>query len=907
MGLFSFLGDIGSSISSGINAVENTISTSINSVISPIETTITSIGDELGSALNTVISDVGSVASSIEGVGETFVHAVGAATSSLAAQAAGGLQSLETAADNVIASVGPDIEKGLDDVFLGGMSLSQVESELGSFAKQYGHALIDVAADSIVPGSSVLIDVAWSIAENGKLPSFQDIAADAANAAVGELMPGMDEAIGDELPGILDDMATGAANSALDSFAADVADNKPAGEILSDLENQAEQGALGGLTSAATAGANEALKDLLDGSGIDLDALKQNIQIVTDTVDETSQMLVTAQALAGMSPAELVALGVSDDGLAEITQIGALAPGQTLQVDVAQALALSSVDITFVPSVAAQVKDTAASLEQLSADAIGQIASLGVRVLQTADQTVTFDLSQVLSIIGNGVRIATNAADLPRGQGIIATCGQITFERLTSTQLMQFKAAGFNYIDVTDTQILDWDFAQASSFAKSGLALGIDNTARLIATAAQVTALTTGKSALTPEVLSTFIAAGVSRITIKGSAASMLAVPNAALAVIVRAGISDIGYTIADSVTHLVALTNTQIKQLKQNFAGSQWSVSDKIANILKLTSTNLKALSSLGVSAYACYDSAINVQALAASDIALLATNGATSITVLDGSAVFGVAQEMALQKAGLLVLTPAGHTVSIADTAANLAKLDQPVIAGMAKTGITSVRSKNTSTVLKIATLLAFADAGIAVHIPTNGTLTVSDTVAAATKLDAQQIQALSALGVRSLQVTGSLIALTLGQCFSLSAASIAISDRGHTIEAKGTSFDLKALTPGQVAELPALGITQIALTGGTVALSSEVVAALEYWGITLKGAATATCSVLDSAASGSFLRLSVDQIAGLAKTGISTLKITAGVLMTVAQAEAIADAGLKVVVAPAKNAANDGSTLR
>ena len=71
--------------------------------------------------------------------------------------------------------------------------------------------------------------------------------------------------------------------------------------------------------------------------------------------------------------------------------------------------------------------------------------------------------------------------------------------------------------------------------------------------------------------------------------------------------------------------------------------------------------------------DTAANIESLAAGDISALATAGVASLTAADASVVLSLATAIACQQSGLKVGAPAGDTVTVADTGANIALIDQ------------------------------------------------------------------------------------------------------------------------------------------------------------------------------------------------------------------------------------------
>ena len=889
---------LGNWIDQAANAVSDAVSTvasGVNEVFSPIETTISNLGSEFGSGISAVMSEVGSIASDVENVGATFGNAIGAAVSDLANEAASGLTAIGNATADAIVSVGSTIEQSMSAwvvTDLGG-ALSVVESNVATFAKDYGHALIDLAADAVLPGSSVLIDVAWDIAENGQLPSLSGLAGDAADAALGELLPGVDEAISSAMPGLLGDVVGGEANTALNSFATDLMQHKSSAEILSDLKTDLKNGANVDLKNLVTIGAEQSIQSLFDGSGaIDPGDIKTAMSIVTDPGGTVADLHITAAALADLTPAELLGLGSSELGLPDVTQIGTA--GEALAVDIAQGLAIQSAGIVFTGGVAAEIEDTAASIEGLSASALNSLHAIEAGTIKAVDGGLVLNMTQALAVVADKLQLAATPPTVTRTGGVTLRCDQASFDTFSSAaQLLSLRQAGFNFVSVSDAVYLQWSLPQALAFAQSGLALGPGNTAIYNASAVELTALGDGAATLTTADLTLMTAAGVSALHVTGTAAAMLGIPAAAFAALAQAGLSDISYTISDTANGLLALSATQQQRILLTFSPVSWNVADRAAHILALTPSAQATLKSLGVSGIVCVDTAADIEALTAPQIVTLAANGMTQLRVSNGSSAISVTQEAALQTAGLRIIT--GGILTLRDTAVRLQALTSLNIAAMPVLGIRHITATTGPVSLCAAQVLALAVAGVSVAVPAGTTLGVTDSAANLLALDNQQILSLATMGVRTITVDDNPVAFTLGQFFAFSAAGIALSDPHGAITAAATSFDLAALTVDQVEKLWHRGIKQISVAGGAVTLFAAMAITLEKAQITLTGAALPSCAVQDGTLGNNLLTLSAAQIQGLPKIGITALELAAGSILTVAQANAIIAAGLTLKVSP------------
>jgi hypothetical protein len=143
--------------------------------------------------------------------------------------------------------------------------------------------------------------------------------------------------------------------------------------------------------------------------------------------------------------------------------------------------------------------------------------------------------------------------------------------------------------------------------------------------------------------------------------------------------------------------------------------------------------------------DTASNIESLTADQItAATSTVGVSSIAVTDTSLVLNAAQADAIVNASMPLSVPSGDTVSIADTAANIATLPSGDAATLAQLSGTS--DVNITVEYTVAQALAL-EASPPPALPSGETAMILDTAANIDTLTHDQLLALSSIGVTSI----------------------------------------------------------------------------------------------------------------------------------------------------------------
>jgi len=916
----TLLSDFYDGVTHTISSVASDVGGEINSVLTPIDSTLTDLGEEFGTGINAVLSDLGAFSSDIENAGASFGDAIGAATSSLAQEAEAGFGSIQgvttlfidTEINIMTAGLGTTLGPALLNEL--GTSPSAIEGDITDFAKEYGHAIIDVAANAIFPGSSVLIDLAWDIASTGQLPSLQGLVQDSANAALAEILPGVDEAVAAALPDILSGIAsasaTGLVNSTIETFCTDLVNGQPM--TLAQMEasfGNATLGAIMGDSDAADA-VNGAITDsvtsVLDDTDLgEVGALAiQGSDLILSGADAVSE-------LTGLTPAQILALGANISGVTKIAEI-TLGSG-TPVVDIAQALALDSAGISLSGDLGT-VSDIATSIEGISASALAILPVDHIYALQSMNAPLDFTLSQAQDIVADGLRVSAtttggtakqpgffggwsgtgglvtnfhSAAGGPAislsylqleqekktvssagGVPVLISCTQDQFNSLSTAQLNAFAQHGITGVNLTDVTVLNWNYQQALTFTSSNLTINGVNSLTFDAREADVMSLAAPvEGELTVAQMQNFINANVNTINISGHFADFFLGANTTL----TSGIADlaqfpfltIDYTIDDTVAGIVADIQHHPTQIAAELANPNvtWDISDTAGDFLSLTMAQKSALAKLGPQAFSARINPSYLTGLTAAQITTLAGEEVKTLVSTTGSFAITQAQAQEFLTAGIQLSLGSGGTAIIDDTSAHIATMRTTLIGQLPSLGISTIETQNTTLTLTVRQYLAVAQAGLAVGFvtPTPSTkMVVSDSAIAIGGLDYDQITQLAQLGVSAITVMPTAITLNLSQCFAFIANHISITDSlANGISVADTSFNIAALSAEQVTELRSIGITQMTVTAGSPSLDALTAVALE--GNTSLNEAPIT--LVAAAGSGSLLSVTDSAYAGQA----------------------------------------------
>ena len=292
--------------------------------------------------------------------------------------------------------------------------------------------------------------------------------------------------------------------------------------------------------------------------------------------------------------------------------------------------------------------------------------------------------------------------------------------------------------------------------------------------------------------------------------------------------------------------------------------------------------------------DTAVHLEGLTASQINGLAAIGITGVAVSSAAKfTLTVAQALALEADNLDVTPLSGHTVTISDSAADIATLSAAQIAGLPAIGVTGLAVSNSANLaLSVAQAQALEADSLELTAATGSNVTVSDSAANLAALSAAQFSGLATIGVSGVSVSDlNNLTLSVAQTTSLETAGVSLSlQSGYSALISDTAADIATLTAPQIAGLTALHVTQANATDTTVSLTVAKAEALESAGVLVTAPQGDTVLVSDTAAH--LEGLTASQIDGLSAIGVTGLVSTnANVSYTSAQTAAILSSGLNV----------------
>jgi hypothetical protein len=325
---------------------------------------------------------------------------------------------------------------------------------------------------------------------------------------------------------------------------------------------------------------------------------------------------------------------------------------------------------------------------------------------------------------------------------------------------------------------------------------------------------------------------------------------------------------------------------------GGPLSATGAAATMLALTAAQASSLSGAGYT-LVVLDTAADIQKLTATQIAGLGNLHVAQITASDTSLALTVAQAAALETAGIRVAVPAGSTLTVTDTSANLRAMAAGVIAGLPALGVSDIVSTNGSVSIGVAQAIALENAHLRINGPGGAAVavTMSDTGANIATVTAGQMGLLAATGVSRITSTSGGVTLNVAQALALESPAIKITvPTGSVVAVSDTALDIQALLTTQIAGLKAVGATILSASDANVSLTAAQAAALESAGVSLSPPSGGSDSILDTAAN--IQKLTATQIAGLGNLHVAQITASdASLALTVAQAAALETTGIRV----------------
>jgi hypothetical protein len=452
------------------------------------------------------------------------------------------------------------------------------------------------------------------------------------------------------------------------------------------------------VTGLADAGASVTLYDgsTVVGSGV-ADAATGQWSIETAALAEGVHVLTaTAVNTTGVVSASSAALDVTIDTVAPVISISAVlgAVNQTNRTISGSASVSAAGDAVTIYDGTTSVGSTSVGADGSWSTTI-TLASSGAHSITAAVADIAGNIG-VSGAVVVALQLSVTVAQYQANRAALDAQGQIQIADAAANVEAAFDTlngdANIASIALTDggTPTLNLTVAQALN---DTIALGKITGAHTLAVIDSATHI----EALTSAGISALKSNGVASISASDggvalSIANALAFAGAGYSISVSAGQSA---SVADTATNIAAITRAQADALKAagyaslssttgavalsaaaalilsgdglKVTGGAVTVSDAAAALAALTSAQVSALKATGYG-FGAVDTAADIEMLTPAQIAMLGAEGA-SITATDASVVLSVAEAVAYSQAGLAIHVPAGETVGVTDTAANIA----------------------------------------------------------------------------------------------------------------------------------------------------------------------------------------------------------------------------------------------
>jgi hypothetical protein len=585
------------------------------------------------------------------------------------------------------------------------------------------------------------------------------------------------------------------------------------------------------------------------------------------------------------------------------------------------------------------VLDAAAALKAANA---GLKVSTGsfVVVTGTAEDFSGFDAEDFIAVSGlaQGLTLVTvtsgvlelsmeTAVDAAEGGARFSGAGTVTLidtaeniATLSATQIALLKTKGIDDIDASGT--LQFSAEQISAFITAGYTF--DDAVTLVDSASNITTLTGAQ-------LAEFGSWGVDTI----DATDTVTVSLEQLANITDAGLvfaDDDTVTLVDSASNITALTGAQLAEF------GSWGVDTIDAtDTVTISLEQLANITDAGIvfaddGTVVIYDTAANIAGYSASELGNFAAAGVDTITTSSDALTLTLAQAVALIDNGAVF--GADMDVTIEADGDSFVDISATTLGLLFEAGVDAISvTGNDPLDLTVAQALAIVDQDIALTAE-NGVV-IADTPAALSAISSEGIAALVALQ-KSATFTVTIDA-TGTDSYSLSldavqpffdwgitfagddTVNLQLDLTGYltnpdiqsykqlagvdTVTLRASSTEIAALTFDDVVYLPVNGVTTLDSTDDIVVVDYSKATAVTAGGLTF-----ASGDLVTMADTGSTLRLILTaEIARIGAMGVDRIDATDNaVSFTLEQANAISEAGLKIVASDVATLAADSSDI-
>src|SRR5271165_3906503 len=243
--------------------------------------------------------------------------------------------------------------------------------------------------------------------------------------------------------------------------------------------------------------------------------------------------------------------------------------------------------------------------------------------------------------------------------------------------------------------------------------------------------------------------------------------------------------------------------------------------------------------------------------------------------------------------LLVSQGYTLAVLDTAANIEGLTIAQINNLSARVVLLLQASDTNVALTANLAASLEAANMTVTAPSGSSVTLTAPKASISALSATTIAGLPALGVSSVVSTNGSVTISVAQALALEGADLAITvPAGNTVTISDLASNIATLTPSQMNGLTATGVSGIAVSNSAnLALSVAQAQALEADNLEVTAATGYNVTISDSAAD--VAMLSAAQFSGLPAIGVSGVRVSDlnNLTLSVAQTTALETSGVSV----------------
>ena len=676
---------------------------------------------------------------------------------------------------------------------------------------------------------------------------------------------------------------------------------------LSDTGGSGPYNAIDTVTLADTSTVLDALTDVqIDGLATNnVDIISATDAVLAWNADQFSHLVSGPVTIDPGTVATLVDTGANIAAVSDFSTFSAHgidtldASDGTLTISEAQFQALGTTTLTGADTVT--ISDTGnnivggpnySTLGPAGIDFLNATTSINITVNDITNLgTVVFTSGSTVTLVDTGAHIAAVAN--------FTTFGTHGVDRIDASNntltinITQFNALGSVTLTAADTVTISDTATHLATLTFSALAAAnvdfLNSTnAYTLLSVAQMTALGTvhftaaSNVTLTDTALniqavgdfSTFATHGIDTIDSNDDALSISAAQYAGLGTTHLTSADAV--TLADTGAHIGALTAVQFGQLA-SFHVDTINATDDVLAISLAQFNALGAVTLTPTDVITLADTGANLAALTTTQIDALPVGGIDALDATDNVLTISVAQFSHIVSASLTLT--AGDTVTISDTAANLAGLDYATLAA-ANVDFLNSTDAYTTTIAQMAALgsVAFTSASV---------VTLSDTESGIEALNAATLAGDVDRGVDIVHASDtSTLSLDTAQTAAI-LDNGAVFVAGDNVTLSDTASNIEALTAGEWSDLVTGHVDVIDATSGTLEMSvadfQAVETALHSGSLTLTNAAA--LSDAGSALSG----LTITEIGQLAGDNIGSILATGDISFTQAQINALGGVGV------------------